>query len=343
MRGTNSTPASSARIIAHRGACGYLPEHTLEAKALAFGLGADFLEQDVVLTRDHVPIVLHDIVLDTVTDVADRFPIRHRADGRYYAIDFTWQEISTLTVHERCRPGTKEPVYSQRFPRIAGSFRVPRLEDEWLMIHGLNQSSGRDVGIYPEIKGPDWHRKQGADISNIVLTLLNQLERDGLGFKHVFLQCFDPHELLRIHQEIGCERPLVQLIGENSWHEADCDYEILKSPAGMREIADYAQAIGAWIPQLIEPPAANCQGSGTVLPSPVLPSSVLPGSAFPSPLVRFAHAAGLEIHAYTVRADDLPPFAPDLDSLHAFLLDDCGVTGIFTDFPDLTRAFRDGS
>jgi len=76
-------------IIAHRGASGYLPEHTLAAKALAYGQDADFLEQDVVLTRDDQPIVLHDIYLDTVTNVAQAFPDRVRTDGRYYAIDLT--------------------------------------------------------------------------------------------------------------------------------------------------------------------------------------------------------------------------------------------------------------
>ncbi|MEW6710741.1 MAG: glycerophosphodiester phosphodiesterase family protein, partial [Candidatus Riflebacteria bacterium] len=87
--------------IAHRGASGYLPEHTLPAKALAHGMGADYIEQDLVLTKDGHPIVVHDIHLDTVTDVATRFPERKRDDGRFYAIDFTLAEIKTLKVTER--------------------------------------------------------------------------------------------------------------------------------------------------------------------------------------------------------------------------------------------------
>src|SRR5688572_14236575 len=83
-------------VIAHRGASGYLPEHTREAKTLAYGMGADFLEQDVVLTRDDVPIVLHDVHLDTVTNVAAQFPGRARDDERFYAIDFTLAEIRSL-------------------------------------------------------------------------------------------------------------------------------------------------------------------------------------------------------------------------------------------------------
>ena len=93
--------ATHPLVLAHRGASGYLPEHTLEAKAYAYALGADFLEQDVVLTRDHVPIVLHDITLDETTDVAEVFPERAREDGHFYAIDFDWAELQRLRVHER--------------------------------------------------------------------------------------------------------------------------------------------------------------------------------------------------------------------------------------------------
>ena len=85
-------------VIAHRGASGYLPEHTLPAKAMAYAQGADYLEQDLVMTKDDNLVVLHDHYLDRVTDVADRFPDRARKDGRYYAIDFTLDEIKSLKV-----------------------------------------------------------------------------------------------------------------------------------------------------------------------------------------------------------------------------------------------------
>ena len=102
-------------VIAHRGASGYLPEHTLEAKALAYGLGADFLEQDVVATRDHELVVLHDLYLDDVTNVAQIFPGRQRTDGHYYVIDFDLSELRALSVSERRRPGSEEPLFEQRF------------------------------------------------------------------------------------------------------------------------------------------------------------------------------------------------------------------------------------
>ena len=102
--------AAEPIVIAHRGASGYLPEHTLAAKALAHGMGADFLEQDVVLSRDGVALVLHDIYLEATTNVEAVFPDRARDDGRFYAADFTLQEIKQLRAHERTdKEG--EPVF----------------------------------------------------------------------------------------------------------------------------------------------------------------------------------------------------------------------------------------
>ena len=95
---TDTALATDKIVIAHRGASGYLPEHTLAAKAMAHGMDVDYIEQDVVLTKDGVPVVLHDHYLDTVTDVAKQYPDRKRSDGRYYAIDFTLQEIKSLVL-----------------------------------------------------------------------------------------------------------------------------------------------------------------------------------------------------------------------------------------------------
>ena len=112
-----SRVAAPPFVIAHRGASGYLPEHTREAKVLAYGQGADYLEQDVVATSDGRLVVLHDICLDEVTNVAQRFPGRHRADGRYYVIDFTLDELKTLMLVERRRIDTGERVFPGRHRR----------------------------------------------------------------------------------------------------------------------------------------------------------------------------------------------------------------------------------
>src|SRR5262245_13292707 len=107
-------------VIAHRGASGYLPEHTLEAKALTLDLGADYLEQDVIASRDGELVVLHDLHLDDVTNVAEVFPARRRPDGRHYAIDFDLAELQRLDVCERRRPGSSLARFPARFPTNAG-------------------------------------------------------------------------------------------------------------------------------------------------------------------------------------------------------------------------------
>jgi glycerophosphoryl diester phosphodiesterase len=172
VAGVGVAAESRPLVIAHRGASGYLPEHTLAAKAYAHALGADFLEQDLVLTKDDVPVVLHDIYLDTVTDVAMRFPERKRADGRFYALDLTLVELKQLRVTERFNAKTGAPVFAARFPAGQAEFRVSTLEEELQLIQGLNRSTGRSVGIYPEIKQPQWHRVQGHDIRKMLRPLL---------------------------------------------------------------------------------------------------------------------------------------------------------------------------
>jgi glycerophosphoryl diester phosphodiesterase len=228
-------------VVAHRGASGYLPEHTLPAIAMAHARGADYLEQDLVLSKDGVPVVLHDIHLDTVTDVAKRFPARKRDDGRFYAIDFTVAELKQLAASERFDPRTGAAVFPKRFPAGKGSFQVPTLEVELLLIQGLNTSTGRDAGVYPEIKEPAWHRAQGRDISKVVLEVL---ARYGYRTKSdkVFVQCFDAAEVKRIRTELGYKGRLVQLI-EGSRPLLD-EHASLRTPAGLAETAKVADGIG---------------------------------------------------------------------------------------------------
>src|ERR1700752_3713881 len=199
-------------VIAHRGASGYLPEHTLAAKALAHGLGADYLEQDVVATRDSQLVVLHDLYLDDVTDVALKFPGRQRKDGRHYVIDFDLAELELLTVFERRAPGAAKAKYPARFPADVGLFGIATLKQELELIAGLNRSTGRAVGIYPEMKDPAWHRRHGVDLSKLVLAELR-----AFGYSRAedaaFLQCFDAAELARVKTDLDCRLPLIQLLG----------------------------------------------------------------------------------------------------------------------------------
>lgn len=309
------TTAGSADpiVIAHRGASGYLPEHTLVAKALAYGLGADYLEQDVVATRDAQLVVLHDIYLDDVTDVAQRYTGRQRSDGRYYVVDFDLAELRELNIAERRRPGTAVPVYPLRFSERLPGLRIVTLEEELALVRGLNASTGRRVGIYPEIKEPRWHRENGIDLARL---LLETLRAFGYGTRDsaAFVQCFDSAELQRVRAELHCELELVQLVGRGAEHAG------LLSADGLRRVAEYANAIGPHYSQLLD---------------------VTSGAPRPSALVAHAHAAGLGIHPYTFRRDDLPEYAGDLEKLLTLFFTTIGVDGVFCDHPDVAVRVRD--
>jgi len=296
-------------VIAHRGASGYLPEHTLEAKAMAHALGADYLEQDLVLTKDDIPVVLHDIHIDTISDVATRFPDRKRPDGRYYALDFTLAEIKQLRASERFNPATGKAVFPKRFPVGTSHFEIPTLEEELQLIQGLNKSTGRKAGIYPELKSPDWHRQQGHDISKIVLPIL---ARYGYTTKadSCFLQCFELNEVKHLRTELGWKGHLIMLINDVPKGDDGTDYLALHTPAGLKELAKLADGIG-----------------------PAL-TSVFTESGKPTNLIRDAHAAGLLVHPYTHRVDQLPKFAPSSDVLLAKLFREANADGIFSDFCD---------
>ena len=198
-------------VIAHRGASGYLPEHTTEAAALAHALGADFIEQDVVLSRDGVAVVFHDVTLEGITDVAEVFPNRGR-NGKFYVFDFTLAELKQLNVSERF-PSTANSEGKGRFPRNTGRFRLSTLDEHLQLINGLNVSRGRDVGVYVEIKQPKLHRVQDLDCSKEVLRVLGRYGYTNPDDR-VFVQCFDESEILRLRTELKCRLPLIQLLSE---------------------------------------------------------------------------------------------------------------------------------
>ncbi len=320
---TASVQAQSADklVIAHRGASGYLPEHTLPAKAMAYAMGADYVEQDIVMTKDDALIVLHDITLDRTTNVAELFPDRARADGRYYAIDFTLVEIRQLQATEgfRLTDGQREQVFGDRFPMGKASFSVPTLQEEIEMVQGLNRSTGRQVGIYPEIKGPEFHRAEGKDISSAVVAVLKEYGYTSKS-SPVFLQTFSYDELRIIAQEIlpaaGISVNLVQLMGDSD------EYQWMLSAQGMQEVAQFADGIGPAMSLIVDPESTR-------------------GNVRVMPLVTNAHAAGLQIHPYTFRRDPgmVPDYADSFTELLNIHLFTAGVDGVFTDFPDVAVQF----
>lgn len=324
-------------VIAHRGASGYLPEHTLEAKALAYAMKPDYIEQDVVMTKDDQLVVLHDHYLDRVTDVAERFPGRARADGRYYAIDFTLAEIKSLRVTEGFnldKDGNKVAGFPDRFPMWKSRFTVSTFAEEIELIQGLNQTLGYDIGIYPEIKAPWFHRNEGKDISKAVLATLKQYGYRSKTDK-VYLQCFDANELKRIHDTLlpamNMDLKLVQLMAYTDWNETmvyhngvatPYDYEWMFEQGGMQQVARYADGIGPWKPMLVDDNSSK-------------------GNLMIKPLMAEAKAAGLEVHPYTFRADKgrIAPYADSFDEMLDVFYNRVKVDGLFTDFPDKAVSF----
>ena len=288
-------------VIAHRGASGYLPEHTLPSKAMSYAMNVDFIEQDIVLSKDNIPIVIHDIHLETVTDVAVKFSNRNRNDGRYYVIDFSFEELKQLNVSERFNPKNKQAIYPSRFPLNSSIFKLHSLKEEIELIQGLNKSTGKNVGIYPEIKEPVFHKNEGKDISKIVLKELTKYGYNDRNDKCI-LQCFDVNELKRIRFQLKSELFLVQLI------------EFKEDEKRLEEFSKYADGIGPWIQQIIKGKDEN-------------------GKWQFSKLVSNAHNYNLKVHAYTFRADELGDFKT-FEELLSTALFEANIDGVFTDFPD---------
>ena len=283
--------AQTPIVIAHRGASGYLPEHTLEAYAAAYAMGADYIEPDLVLTKDKQFICLHDIHLDETTDVEQKYPERSRPDEHWYAADFTLEEIKALAAQERLK---------HRFPQESRGFEVPTFEEMIELVQGLNAQTGRNVGIYPELKQPRWHESEGLPMERAALDVLAKYGYAGEEAR-AFVQCFEAEPLKKIRHELGSALPLIQLVGNgNNGREA-------LSEAGLDAIATYANGIG--------PDRMLIQRNPDI--------------------VQWAHARKLAVHPYTFRADDFN--ARDFDSfeseLETFLVT-YRIDGFFTDQAD---------
>lgn len=297
-------------VIAHRGASGYLPEHTLEAYAMAHAMGADFIEPDLVMTRDGVLVCLHDIHLEAVTDAAKVFPNRKRKDGRWYAVDFDLEEIKRLEVKERL---------SHRFRQDSRGFQVPAFEELIEMVQELNRLTGRQVGLYPETKEPAFHDAAGVSMEAALLTLL-----DRYGYRdrndRVFVQSFDPGSLKKMRFGLKTRLPLVQLIGGGSGPGGLFDRMV--TPKGLDEIARYADGIGPSKRRIEDKDGRSVQQNA---------------------LVKAAHVRGLLVHPYTFRAesDTLLSKYRSMEEEVTTFFKTYQVDGLFTDFPDRAVSVRD--
>ncbi|WDU60142.1 glycerophosphodiester phosphodiesterase [Pseudemcibacter aquimaris] len=323
----SSVAYADKKVIAHRGASGYVAEHTLAAKAMAYAMGVDYIEQDVVMTKDDHLVVLHDHYLDRVTDVQEKFPGRAREDGRYYVIDFTLDEIRRLDVTERYRidkDGNKQAVFPDRFPLSKSRFKVHTLAEEIELIQGLNKSTGGDIGIYAEAKSPAFHLAVGKDLSRAMLQTFKDYGYDSKDAK-AYYQTFEIDELKRVANEVlpslNMDTRLVQLMGAGEVNP----YDEMTTDAGMEALSKYADGIGPSMFMITE-----TKDRGKTFTK--------------SDLVDLAHKYGMEVHPYTFRVDSfaIPGFAGSYEGLLELFLFDIGVDGVFTDFPDKTIDFIKG-
>lgn len=322
-------------VIAHRGASGYLPEHTLESKALAYMMGADYLEQDLAMSRDNYLIVIHDIYLDRLTDVAEKFPERVRDNGRFYVIDFTLEELKSLNFTEGfiIENGKKVQEYKNRFPMFTSTFKLHTFEEEIEFIQGLNKTMGRDIGIYVETKAPWFHKQHNKDISKATLEVLKKYGYTTKESKAYF-QTFDYPDLKYVKDtlmpQFNMDIKTILLYAYNDWHETYeykdgswqlFDYEPLMTLDGMKEVSRYATGTGPSYDMIIDKDKSK-QGSIVI-----------------TDFVANTHNNNMICHPYTVRKDKLPHYVTSVDELYDALYFKAGVDGLFTDFTDLAVNF----
>jgi glycerophosphoryl diester phosphodiesterase len=244
------------------------------------------------------------------TDVEAIYPDRHRSDGKWYFADFTWAEIQKLTLHERTRKDSAERAFPDRFPGGFGQ-RVLRLEEEIQLLEGLDRTTGRRTGLYIELKGPEFHRKEfSVSMGAELLKVLKRFELDD-AMDRCFIQCFELQELVSLHKEHGCKLPLVYLIGGPIAHEK------------LKELSSTIAGLGPSLELLATRSAEGIvQSTG---------------------LVEAARDAGLVVHPYTVRKETQPRWSKSLGETHRVLLELLKVDGFFSDFPDTARRAVDGT
>jgi glycerophosphoryl diester phosphodiesterase len=329
-------------IIGHRGASGHRPEHTLESYRLAVEMGADFIEPDLVSTKDGVLIVRHENEIGGTTDVASKFPARKRTariDGQdltgWFTEDFTLAEIKTLRARERLE--FRSHAYD-------GQFEIPTFDDVIELAQRLGREAGRTIGIYPETKHPTFHRQT----LHLPLEgrLVKVLKRNDLNKRSspVIIQSFEQGSLKLLNTKTPVR--LVQLVDANDTDangdptyvapfDRPYDWTVSGNPtlmsrtfgffatdAGLTEIKTYADGIGPWKVYIVgTDPDGNIKKT--------------------TDLIARAHAHGLKIHTWTFRDDSYPAgfTGGPIDEYLTFF--EMGIDGVFSDFAASAFAARE--
>ena len=352
-------------VIGHRGAPGYLPEHTLESYALAIELGADFIEPDLVMTRDGHLIARHEPNIINTTDVREHpeFASRRRVvmldgvpDDGFFASDFTLAEIKTLRAIQ---------ALSERPQQFNGRFEIPTLEEIIALAKRKTREKDRTIGIYPETKHPTFHQSLGLPLEP---RLVQTLKRAGWNRRDapVFIQSFEQANLKALRKITPVR--LIQLVDANDVNadgsldftppsDRPFDWTVSGDPrllartfaffvtdAGLKEVKSYADGIGPFKRYIVSTVAVDLNGDGVVgdengdgrindADRRLLPAS---------DLVQRAHQQGLMVHPYTFRNEQRRLAAdyagnPVNEYLQFYRL---GVDGLFSDFPDTAFAAR---
>lgn len=346
---------SAPLVIGHRGTAGYLPDHTLEGYALAIELGADYIEPDLVATKDGVLIARHEPNITATTDVADRpeFATRKRTilvDGAlesgFFASDFTLAEIKTLRA--------KQPIPADRPTQFDGKFQIPTFDEVIALAKRKSAETGRTIGIYPETKHPTYHQKLGLPLED---KLLAALTRAGWNHRHapVFIQSFEQANLKALSKKTKVR--LIQLVDAddvnadgslayNAPFDRPYDWTASGKPEllartfgwfatdeGLDDIATYAYGIGPWKRYIV-----STINDGSVS-GPGEAARVL---AEPTDLIERAHSRGIKVHTWTFRNEQrrlANDYAgnPINEYLQFYRL---GIDGVFSDFTDTAIVAR---
>jgi glycerophosphoryl diester phosphodiesterase len=341
---------SEPLVIGHRGTAGYLPDHTLQGYALAIKLGADYVEPDLVATKDGHLIARHEPNIISTTDVQNHpeFASRRRTavvdgvpENGFFASDFTLAEIKTLRAVQ---------PFPERPQQFNGKFEIPTLEEVIALVKRESRKRHRTIGIYPETKHPTYHKSLGLPLEGRLVAALRKAGWNRRGAP-VFIQSFEQSNLKQLNRMTPVR--LVQLVDANAVNpDGTLDYTapfdrpydwtasgdpkllartfgFFATNEGLEEVSSYADGIGPWKRYIVSTTGTGDDSNRHLLP--------------PTDLIQRAHAHGLLVHTWTFRNEQfrlVSDYAgnPVNEYLQFYRL---GIDGVFSDFADTAVAARE--